>query len=91
MKKKRKKERLLEVAEDVFYIVELDEMLDIKKDLLTPLKAFDNNYGYLKIGKKKPSTWLLEQEPEIFKRANSFEFNPKDLEELNDVQWCSYC
>ena len=84
-KEKDKKDRLLEVASDVIYIVELDEMLDMKKDLLTPLKAFDNNYGYLKVDKKKPSTWLLEQEPEIFKRANSFEFNPKRPRGLVDV------
>ena len=85
---KEKSERLLGIAENIFYISELDEMLDINKDLLMPLKAFDNNYGYLKIGKakKKPSTWLLEQEPEIFKRANSFEFNPKRPRGLNDVQ-----
>jgi hypothetical protein len=85
---REKSERLLGIAENIFYISELDEMLDINKDLLMPLKAFDNNYGYLKIGKskKKPSTWLLEQEPEIFKRANSFEFNPKRPRGLNDVQ-----
>jgi len=85
---KEKSERLLGIAENIFYISELDEMLDTNKNLLMPLKAFDNNYGYLKIGKakKKPSTWLLEQEPEIFKRANSFEFNPKRPRGLNDVQ-----
>ena len=80
-----KLERLFSVAENVYYIGELDEMLDIKKDLLTPLKSFDNNYGYLKIGKKKPSTFLLEQEPEIFKRAHAFEFQPQRPKGLNDV------
>ena len=82
---KSKKERLMELAQNIIYIAELDEMLDVKKDLLTPLKSFDNNYGYLKVDKKKPSTFLLEQEPEIFKRANSFEFNPTRPIGLNDV------
>ena len=57
----------------------------MQKDILSPLKSFDNNYAYLKVDKKKPSTWLLEQEPEIFKRANSFEYNPKRPRGLNDV------
>lgn len=82
---KSKKDRLLELSQNIIYIAELDEMLDMKKDLLTPLKSFDNNYGYLKVDKKKPSTFLLEQEPEIFKRANSFEFNPTRPLGLNDV------
>jgi len=82
---KEKSERLLEIAQDIFYVQSLDEMLDIKKDLLVPLKGFDNNYGYLKVNKKKPSTWLLEQEPQIFKRANTFEYNPKRPKGLNDV------
>jgi len=85
---KDKTERLLKIAEDVFYIGELDEMLNIKTDTLMPLKSFDNNLSYLKIGKskKKPSTWLLEQEPLIFPRAHSFEFYPKRPRGLNDVK-----
>ena len=85
---KEKSERLLAIAQNVFYITELDEMLNIENDTLMPLKSFDNNLSYLKVGKskKKPSTFLLEQEPEIFKRANSFEFNPKRPRGLNDVQ-----
>ncbi len=84
-KDKNKADRLLELSKDIIYISELDEMLDLQKDILTPLKSFDNNYAYLKVEKKKPSTWLLEQEPEIFKRANSFEYNPKRPRGLNDV------
>ena len=83
---KNKVERLFSVAENVYYIGELDEMLDLKKDLIMPIKSFDNNYAYLKIGKKKPSTYLLEQEPELFKRANSFEFQPQRPKGINDVQ-----
>lgn len=82
---KDKADRLLEVAADVFYIQELDEMLDLKQGVLLPIKSFNNNYSYLKVEKKLPATWLLEQEPEIFKRANSFEFNPKRPRGLNDV------
>ena len=84
-KDKNKADRLLELSQDIIYISELDEMLDMQKDILSPLKSFDNNYAYLKVDKKKPSTWLLEQEPEIFKRANSFEYNPKRPRGLNDV------
>ena len=63
---KEKSERLLAIAQNVFYITELDEMLNIENDTLMPLKSFDNNLSYLKVGKskKKPSTFLLEQEPE---------------------------
>ena len=32
-----KAERLLELSENIFYIAELDEMLDLNKDVLTPL------------------------------------------------------
>ena len=80
-----KAERLLELSENIFYIAELDEMLDLNKDVLTPLRSFDNQYGYLKVERKKPSTWLLEQEPEVFKRANSYEYQPQRPRGLNDV------
>ena len=52
----------------------------MQKDILSPLKSFDNNYAYLKVDKKKPSTWLLEQEPEIFKELIHLNIILKDLE-----------
>ena len=36
--------------------------------------------------KEKPTTWLLEQEPEVFKRANSYEYQPQRPRGLNDVE-----
>ena len=63
-------------------------MLNIKTNILKPLKHFDNDLAYLKIGKSKmkPSTYLLEQEPDVFRRAHSFEFNPKRPRGINDVE-----
>ena len=42
---KSKKERLMELAQNIIYIAELDEMLDVK-NATNALKSFDNNYGY---------------------------------------------
>jgi hypothetical protein len=70
-----KAERLLEKGEDLIYIEELDEFLDLKKDKLIPIKHFDHNYLYLKVKSENPSTFLLKQED--FKRAYTFEYNPK--------------
>ena len=70
-----KAERLLEKGEDLIYIEELDEFLDLKKDKLVPIKHFDHNYLYLKVKSENPSTFLLKQEE--FQRAYTFEYNPK--------------
>ena len=70
-----KAERLLTKGEDLIYIEELDEFLDLKKDKLIPLKHFDHSNLFLKVKGENPSTFLLKQEE--FKRAYTFEYNPK--------------
>ena len=58
-------------------IEELNEILHLPTDRLVPLPHFNNNYAYLKIGQRTPSAFLTSQEPEVFKRANAFCYNPK--------------
>ena len=70
-----KAERLNSMSEDLCYIQELDEILDLRADKLIPLRNFNNNLAYLKIGTENPSTYLLKQE--TFNRAHEFEYNPK--------------
>ena len=70
-----KAERLLELGEHLNYIEELDEFLDLKKDKLIPIKHFNNNNLFLKVKSENPATFLLKQEE--FKRAYTFEYNPK--------------
>ena len=49
--------------------------VDLKKDKLIPLKHFDHSNLFLKVKGENPSTFLLKQEE--FKRAYTFEYNPK--------------
>ena len=67
--------RLREKGEECIYVRELNELLDTSTDLLVPLKHFDNNLAYLKIGNTNPSKKLLEDE--FFKRVDKFTFDPR--------------
>ena len=78
-----KAERLNSMSEDLCYIQELDEILDLRADKLIPLRNFNNNLAYLKIGTENPSTYLLKQE--TFNRAHEFEYNPKRKKGLVEV------
>ena len=82
--------RLRELGDDCIYIEELNEILHLPTDRLVPLPHFNNNYAYLKIGQRTPSAFLTSQEPEVFKRANAFCYNPKYKSGLVEIDGIKY-
>ena len=85
---KEKSQRLMELAEDVIYIEELNEMLKLSKDTLVPLQHFNNMYAYLKIANKGGGTYLLEQEST--KRADKFIYHPKHEKGIIEIDGITY-